>query len=74
MKKATGKTAICALILTIEGEKNGETRNFVKKADLVIGEQTEGGYLILDGMSEWDFVVTETDKELQDGMEVFLPE
>lgn len=57
-----------------EAEKNGETRNFVKKADLTIGESVEGGYLILDGISEWDFVVIKTDKELLDGMEVFLPE
>lgn len=60
--------------LVIEAEKNGETRNFVEKADVAVGEQVEDGYLVLDGIGEWDFVVTETDKELKDGMEVFLPE
>lgn len=60
--------------LVIEAEKNGETRNFVKKADVTVGEQVEDGYLVLDGIGEWDFVVIETDKELRDGMEVFLPE
>lgn len=60
--------------IVTEEEKNGETRNFVKKADVTVGEQAEGGYLVLDGIDEWDFVVTETDKELQDGMEVYLPE
>jgi len=60
--------------LVIEAEKNGETRNFVEKADVTVGEQVKGGYLVLDGIDEWAFVVTETDKGLQDGMEVYLPE
>ena len=62
------------IFIVTEAEKNGETRNFVEKADVTVGEQVEGGYLVLDGIGEWDFVVTETDKELKDGMEVFLPE
>ena len=62
------------VFIVIEAEKNGEIRNFVEKADVTVGEQIEGGYLVLDGINEWDFVVTETDKELKDGMEVFLPE
>lgn len=60
--------------IVIEAEKNGETRNFVEKAEITVGEQVKGGYLVLDGISGWDFVVTETDKELQDGMEVLLAE
>lgn len=70
----TAMTMTGDVYLVIEAEKNGETRNFVEKADVAVGEQVEDGYLVLDGIGEWDFVVTETDKELKDGMEVFLPE
>lgn len=62
------------IYIVVEEEKNGETRNFVEEAAVTVGEQISSGYVVLDGIGEWDFVVTESDKELRDGMEVFIAE
>lgn len=56
--------------LLTEREKNGETRTFVKKADVVFGEKTAEGYPVLSGISPWDLVVTQSDEILFDGVEV----
>lgn len=56
-----------------EEEKNGEVRYIARKIEnLSLGEEEDGYYPVVDGMSAYWPVITEEAEELKDGQEVFV--
>lgn len=56
-----------------EEEKNGEVRYIARKVKtLSLGEEENGYYPVVDGMSAYWPVITEVAEELKEGQEVFV--
>ncbi len=48
-------------------EKNGEVRDFVQRAEIVPGIECDGYIEVLGGVSSYDKIVVESDREFTDG-------
>lgn len=48
-------------------EKNGEARNFVRRADIVPGMECDGYIEVLGGVSAYDKIVVGSDRDITDG-------
>lgn len=60
---------------------NGEQRDFIRRAEIVPGQEYEGFVEVVSGLSLADKIVVESDRELREGevvvvsrFEMFLPE
>lgn len=53
-------------------EKNGEKRNFVRRAEIVFGAEHDGYFEVLGGVSSFEKIVVEWDGEIGEGEVVYL--
>ena len=60
------------VFLLFESEKNGTQRYFVHEASIKLGAYNNGYYELISGLIASDRIVTDTDKKLFDGSEVFI--
>ena len=51
---------------------NGEKRNAARRIFLEVGDEYEGFYEVVSGISTSDFVITDSNKPLAEGDEVYL--
>ncbi len=50
---------------------NGEKRDFIRRAEIIAGQESDGYVEVISGLTFIDKIVVEADRELRDG-EVFL--
>ena len=48
-------------------EKNGEVRDFVQRAEIVPGAECDGYIEVLGGVTSYDKIVLESDRDITDG-------
>lgn len=48
-------------------EKNGEVRDFVRRAEIVPGAECDGYIEVLGGVTSYDKIVLESDRDITDG-------
>jgi hypothetical protein len=51
---------------------NGEKRDFARKVILRIGQELEDFYEVIDGLLGYELVIFDSDKPLNNGVEVFV--
>lgn len=53
-------------------EKNGEVRDFVRRAEIVCGAENDGYFEVIGGVSAFEKIVVDSDRDINDGEVVVI--